>query len=159
MRMLWRPPTAVGVVTLFAVVGLTYVSVRNEAARADRPGVITEANALLAVRTAHVGSFDEVVFEFRHEVPKFSVSRTGSASRRDTAAPVVVPGRVTIRVELAEGADVQTPSAVLGSGRITKVVFGGASGGLADWYIGVGGQRPFTVSSSSHPPRLAVQIG
>ena len=118
---------------------------------------------MVAVRAAHQGSVDRVVFEFSDRVPGYAVRYvnrpiTEDASGRDVS---VEGGAVLeVRMEPASGPSF-TPATARVRGdttAVTEVVRTGDFEAVLTWVLGVKTQRPFRLSTLSGPPRLVIEV-
>ena len=131
------------------------------------------ASLLTAVRTAVHEGCDRIVFEFRDGAPPgYTVEyRPGPFNKGESNEPLEVQGSayLVVRFDKASGADLSSPTANptytgprsltnLGLGHAVEVVNSEDFEGILTWVIGLDGQRPFTVSTLTSPPRVVVDV-
>lgn len=131
------------------------------------------ASLLTAVRTAVHEGCDRIVFEFRDGAPPgYQVEyRPGPFNKGESDEPLEVQGNayLVVRFDKASGVDQSSPMASptytgsrtltgLGLGHAVEVVNSEDFEGILTWVIGLDGQRPFTVSTLSSPPRVVIDV-
>jgi hypothetical protein len=130
------------------------------------------ATALLAdVRAARHEGYDRVVFEFRNELPGYSVRYVRPPVHADGSGDVVpVDGDfvVEVRMENALDADLSKPSAPLtytGPRRlapatpvVAELARTGGFEGVLTWVVGLRDRVGFRVTTLQSPPRLVVDF-
>jgi hypothetical protein len=131
------------------------------------PAAAPSTPVLVAVRAAHVGAVDRVVFEFRGELP--TDRRVGYVDKLfadGSGRRVRVAGRALLRVRFeraqahtAAGATTAAPRRVAYAlPNVLTAVRSGDFEAVTTYGIGLARRTPFTVSTLQSPPRVVVEV-
>jgi hypothetical protein len=133
---------------------------------------------LTAVRVDSDSCSDRVIFDFsrdsaqkpafRAEYRPAKEAQTEDASGRHL--PIAGKAFLVVRFDPASGADLSGSKVVRtykgprrlkppGMRSVREIVETGDFEAVLTWAIGLSGRRPFTVESSSSPPRLTIELG
>jgi hypothetical protein len=125
--------------------------------------------SVVAVRAARQDGYDRVVFELDGEdpgAPGWVVEYVDDPRRDGSGEPVQVKGDKTLVVLISgtgypfdTGVEEVERATVAGDLEVVEdVVLGSVYEGVYEAFVGVGGERPFTVSRLADPARLVVDI-
>ena len=148
----------------------------SQAAATSAPGGGTDTEepsgeplTVVAVRVARQEGFDRVVFELGggDGRPGWRVAYDDTPSRDGSGKPVEVDGQTTLAVVITgigypfdTGVDELDEDPVLPGDLevVTDVVVGSTFEGSYEAFVGVSGERPFTVARLSTPTRVVIDV-